>query len=1251
MARMALDDLRPLTTFVEAAERGTLRKAAAAQGITPQAASQALAQLERRLGVTLFRRTTRVITLTDEGSRLLSSAKPALQALRDALGSVRSTPGGLSGTLRISCPRSAFAGVLRPMIAEFSDRHPAVRPVVHIDDRHGRPPDSESNIRFQAGGSAGAGEIERRLFPLQRVVCASPEYSRRHGLPASPAELSRLRQCALQDPATGRFAPWRLRFGKDLVEHPVIAPVLCSNDESVVLDSVISGVGVGQFDAIAIAEHVRAGRLVPILVDHLFDDEWFLIAWSSHEALAPQAQAFVDLATSRLSDSSEFVLRPDELAARTGSDSDGGDRRHRSVARPIPRSPSLRVLEQATHESTKVSEPLASEPSSSTHEGPRRSLVPAAKLTPPILQAGQIVRAPLLERFDAATSARLLLLRAAPGFGKTTLMAQMSDRVRAGGGASAWLTLDQADNDTVRFLVSLRTALSIGSEERPGTTSIDILEWISGRANPITIFLDDYELIRESAVGALVASIVDALPRGSRLVIGTRTLPDLPLARLRAHGELLELDSEALRFDASEVKLLLRRLSGAELSDAAIAQLHLRTAGWVTALVLAGPSLVDAGDEFVDRLFGSDQAVAEYLSEEVFARQSQPVQDFLLGSSILRHLDAPLCRALMPDVDATAMLAQLEKQNLFTMALPTDVPAWRYHRVFADFLRTRLVERHPSRAADLHRRACAWYESQRRIVPAIDHALAAEDHATAMRLLESSAQSLLEEGRMRLLARWFDAIPGDVMIGQPTLQAVSIWAMLFTRGPVDATARLEGSRCEADENPYVRAHVNALRPLMLIMQDRYDEGLDVGRRNLALLPTGNSFADNALRNAMAHVYSVMGDSRRARELIDEAVRQSGDATFHRMYSESQLGMEDLQRGRLRLATSHFRAAVAASQAAGDSYSSASAWAGLLLAGNHYEAGDFEAAERLVDVYLPMARDVGMPGHVNLGYRIRTTIAFSRGEVERSYESIAELEAFGHRRRMQRLVCNARLLRAHLLLLQGRAPDSSEELERANDPDVWDRIRRQRLPANETDFYELARVRWTVHFGDAASTLPLLGQWIAESVEQHRLRRALRLRVLESLALQRSGNPAGAASAMALAVRQAAQEGFVRVIADEGHEVARIVERLDAMHQEVPSNRSDARLHGYLKKLLAAFGTLPRDSGKAPEPHPPIEALTRKELQVLQLAADGYSNAAMVQQLKASDSTVRTHLRNISSKMGTRSRTEAVAIGRRLGIIR
>ncbi|MFV0677988.1 LuxR C-terminal-related transcriptional regulator [Variovorax sp. tm] len=882
------------------------------------------------------------------------------------------------------------------------------------------------------------------------------------------------------------------------------------------------------------------------------------------------------------------------------------------------------------------------------------------KLNPPAFVATQVPRTAIGEEV-ASAAVKLVLVRAPAGFGKTTAMAQIRERMEARGIATAWLTLDRADNDVSRFLDCLAEAVQRLGVEDPrgngGNNPFDAVAALAAHESPFTLFLDDFERVQEPAVLGLVREIVEHLPRRGQIVIGSRSLPDLGLGRLRARGQLTEIDTDRLRFSLEETGAFfgLRQSLPAEM----LSLLHRKTEGWVAAIWLASMALERHGagsagataTAFVERFSGSDRAVAEYLAEDVLAHQPKEIRDFLLRTSILRQLDASVCQALCPRVDCAAILEQLAASNLFLTPVSGDGDAWRYHSLFADFLRAQLAREMPGEPARLHLAASGWYESHGRPVPAIDHAVEGGDHPHALNLLDHHAAQFLEEGRMRMLARWFSAIPEHQLRGHPFLQPISLWATCFTHGPWDAMRQLDESGCLDSPIAEVRASAHTLVPLLLAMQDRHDEAYEAGRQSLARLPTGLAFADSVLLNAMAHILAVRGDQHEAQRLLDAARREQGNSAFNRMYTESLAGLFDLHEGRLRQATARLRMAVDSTHAVSYNHSHGNAWAGVLYAGAVYETNQLVQAERLLNVYLPLARDVGLPDHMILSHAMRSRLAFHAGDIDAAFQALTELEYLGHQRQLPRVVAGAKLERSRMLLLQGNGPASHDELLRADDPALWDRERRQRLPAHDLDYLALAKARWEIAFGDARAALSVLDAELHAALAAARNRRALKLRVLRALALQRAGDPAAATEEFAGVLQSASQEGFMRLILDEGPAVGTLVHRSAAAMQE--GGAGDPILADHLQRLLQAVGPMPAPAeSEAPSGGEAMkEPLTRKEIRVLQLLAEGYSNSAMAEKLFVSDSTVRTHLRNINMKLDAKSRTQAVAIARRLGVIR
>lgn len=892
-----------------------------------------------------------------------------------------------------------------------------------------------------------------------------------------------------------------------------------------------------------------------------------------------------------------------------------------------------------------------------------RVMAQSSKFNLPGTNAAFVRRAAIAERVDRAAMAKLILVRAPAGFGKTTALRQIHEQLSGRGVATAWITLDTADNDVPRFLSCLAEAVArLQLDDDSGDAAdAESLALLQRESAPFALFLDEFEALQSPAVIGVVREIIERLPRNGQLVIGSRSLPDLGVGRLRVRGQLLEIGVDVLRFSLEETAEFLRLRGLPPLAPDALEQLRDRTEGWIAALLLASMAFdsAEGAAEFIQRLSGSGGAIAQYLAEDVLGRQPPDVREFLLRTSILRQLSAPLCQALVPRTDCARMLDRLNASSLFLLPVESEAsePNYRYHALFANFLRAQLSREHPGELLRLHLTACAWYESVGRPVPAIDHAIEGGDHPHALSLLEQHAQRFLEQGRMRVLARWFATIPQERLAEHPRMQAIYVWSVLFTQGAADGMALLAQCGIEHHEDPTIRAHVNALQPLLLAMLDRYDEANEMGRAGLARLPTAAPFADTVLTNCMAHVTSVLGEKREAQRLLDAARKTQSSSVFNRMYTESTEGLLDIERGRFRQATARFRIAVDATTRESDySHTGGNAWAGVLYTSAMYEADDLDAVDRLLNVYLPLAREVGLPDHMISSYAMRSRLLFWRGDVDRSLRVLTELETLGNLRKLPRVVATAKLERARLLMRQGNAYGAREELDRADDKAVWERVARQRLPAHDVLDIGIARLRWDILFGDPADALRRIDLTLPAVDAEARVRRSRKLRVLKAMALWKLKQFDAAADVMRTILQEGSREGFVRLVIDEGSVVAGAIQAVLAPLKASPQT-SDPILIEYAQRLLDALGpeALAADPGPvaaaASDVPWQVEPLTQKEMQVLKLLAEGYSNSAMSEKLFVSDSTVRTHLRSINMKLGAQNRTQAVSLARRYGLIR
>jgi len=310
---MPINELRSITTFVRTVELGSLSKAAAAQQISPQAASKALAQLEQFLGVRLFHRTTRSMSLTEEGQRFLESVQPSLVGIQQALHGARQTREDIAGPLRIVGPRTVLHTVIGPLLDEYCRLYPEVQPDVQLDDRIGSWVEDRVDVGFRLGQSPDDGLIARRLFGMQLLICAAPSYLRRHGAPQSLGELAAHRCSAFRRASDGRVVPWRVQLGDSPYDQP-INPAFCTNDEAFELRTVLAGEVIAQLAVPTAAAHIRAGRLVPLLPQHISDEYSLYVYYGSRVAQPARVRRFIDLAAERLTDSTLYALGRDELS-------------------------------------------------------------------------------------------------------------------------------------------------------------------------------------------------------------------------------------------------------------------------------------------------------------------------------------------------------------------------------------------------------------------------------------------------------------------------------------------------------------------------------------------------------------------------------------------------------------------------------------------------------------------------------------------------------------------------------------------------------------------------------------------------------------------------------------------------------------------------------------------------------------------------------------------------------------------------
>jgi LuxR family transcriptional regulator, maltose regulon positive regulatory protein len=931
----------------------------------------------------------------------------------------------------------------------------------------------------------------------------------------------------------------------------------------------------------------------------------------------------------------------------------------------------------------------------------------ATKLHVPRPQPGFVPRRRLVQALGEGLAKGRVLVCAPAGFGKTALLA---DWARDSGQPVAWLGLDAADSDPARFWRYAVAALEGARPELAGRVgppppgSVEglvaaLINELAADPGPdeVLLVLDDYHLVDSGPVHESVAFLLENLPPGLRVVVSSRADPPLPLARLRARGQLAELRTADLRFTAEEAAALLdgvagsglaeRETAGPRLPGAAAAALVARTEGWAAGLQLAGLSLRGHADPagFAAAFSGSHRFVLDYLGDEVLDGQPGQVRAFLLETSVLERLSGELCDAVTGRTGSQAMLADIERAGLFLTPLDEVRGWWRYHHLFADLLRARLQAEQPGRAVALHRAAAAWYDEHDLADDAVQHALAAGDTEWAARLVERHVETLLGRSEGATLRRWLSALPPESVRDRPRLclaqaygaaqgfQLEALEALLDDAERAFAVSGDEPYHDLAGRTASVLANVPAGIAFLRASHARFrgDTALAASYNRQALAHLGadewlmRSFVrwnqavvdwlDGRLGPAERSLAEVLAELRAA----DEAVRRAGGepaevlhaveggagfyAGFLAMRVRRDLGEVRRAQGNLDAVLATYQQAL---NAAGES--SQTAHTGLAhvgLAQVLYERNELTAALDHATRGAALCRQLAFTPPLATGLAVVAWIRHAHGDAAGALAAMGEAGQVELSPQVITLLNPVPSQRARLLLAQGDVHAAARWTTAAGlSPD--DEPDYPREPA----YLVLARV--LLAHNDPGPALTLLQRLLDAAASQGRTGSIIEIQALRALALDARGDHATALSALTEAVTLARRHGYVRVLADEGAPMRALLARLPTARpgQRHAAHPIDPR---YLAALVRACGpadAVPPQRRAAGALPGLAEPLTDRELEVLRLLAAGRSNQRIAHDLVVALDTVKKHVTHVLGKLGAANRTEAVARARELGLI-
>ncbi|MEO6411659.1 MAG: LuxR C-terminal-related transcriptional regulator [Pedococcus sp.] len=884
---------------------------------------------------------------------------------------------------------------------------------------------------------------------------------------------------------------------------------------------------------------------------------------------------------------------------------------------------------------------------------PRRDLVPRARLA---------------QELGRADSPRLVLVSAPAGFGKTTLLSQWLTGTGDEDRRVAWLSLDEADNDPHRFLEHLVASVQVvadvaeaarlvaaGSHVAPDAVLTSLVNDLDLQPGRIVLALDDYHVIEAPEVHRALTFLLDNLPPRVTLAVATRADPPLPLARLRARGELVELRAADLRFTADEAAVFLGEVMGLDLDPTQVSALEARTEGWVAGLQLAGLSLRGAGDTagFVEGFTGSHRFVLDYLVEEVLRHQPEQVRGFLLDTAVLRQLTGPLCDALTGGSGGRETLKALERANLFVVPLDERREWFRYHHLFADTLRARLLTEEPERAPVLHRAASEWYAAHDLPEDAVRHALAAADPAYAADLVEAALPDLRRERRDRLLREWLTALPTEVVRSRPLLGTYLAWTRLVL-GDLDGveTALRDAERSLAVGMPSAQAGASAaaleeMRTLPSTMaifrasaaQARGDT--DATRRHartaLDLAGPQDHMARAGSLGFLALAAWASGDLEEAVEAFSEAVLSMGAAgdVSDELGGAVVLASMSMARGRPSEARRLCEGALEiASQHPGDALATLGDLH-VALADALVEQGELDEAQQ----HLHAAQELGESASL-MENRYRWDVVMARlraaqGDLEAAVELLDRAES----RYLKGFFPDVRPIpaqKARLRIRQGRLADAWEwarglGVQQVDDPSYlgeYDQLTLVRLL--------LAQCRADgdpAHLVDAARRLDHQAQGASSAGRDGSL---VEVGMLRSLLLEARGHRLAALAELEVALEAAVPAGYALLFLDE----AEPMQDLLTVAEKLPTTGDHAR-----RLRRTAYRRL-----SAPAQSRGPEGLSERELEVLRLLGTPLSGPEIAARLFVSVNTLRTHTKHIFTKLDVNTRRAAVSRATELGLL-
>jgi LuxR family transcriptional regulator, maltose regulon positive regulatory protein len=896
----------------------------------------------------------------------------------------------------------------------------------------------------------------------------------------------------------------------------------------------------------------------------------------------------------------------------------------------------------------------------------------ATKIFPPRLPAGLIDRPRLICLAGEAENKRLTVIKAPAGFGKTSLALTWLARLRTQGVLAAWLALDSEDDEPARFLYHLAQALqhacgNVGASAIGLTTAASLVPAhaiVSTLINDLVevddevcIFLDDYHLISLQAVHDAVSFFVENAPSHVHVVICTRTDPPLPLARLRAGNGLLELDGSSLRFDFDETRSFVEHECPGKLQASGVKSLFASTEGWAAALRISASVLARASrkqDTALTPASGVSRPFAAYL-EDMVKRLPSGMVEFMLRTSILERLTAPLCEALTDVKTSQAMLESIVARQLLLEPMDMDGSWFRFHHLMGEYLHRRLQMQYPDQVADLHRRACKWYASESQWTDAVRHAIAAGDTEEAVTLIGNCAMSLVTKGDLLTLLGWQRQFPARLMRSQVKVTLAIAWGMALAMRFDEARAMLDAIEQDAANSgpdpESIHWECQAIRSVVAALGDDAHTALPLAEACLQR-PSTDIWSTNVASNVARFVHWKAGnlEALYAVPWIPYSIEEDRRNVFASVYRLCLLGHVEMQQLHFPLAERYFQESLRLAEQHAGPKSIAVALVAPMIGQLRYEEGRLDEAEAMVADLLPVIDAAVLLDSALMAYRLLVRIAVARSDTVQAYALIERAQALAYTRKWDRLSAAALVERTRLNLTEGRTVEAAAS---AAQLDQLTAAAAGTSAAPEIATYRgLASAYVAMARGRTQDAADALNAALGTIEGKHGYYLGLRLRTVLALVWMEAGERARAVEILVEVLRAGAPAGLYQSVVDQG---PRIVALLQAVREELRGAAVGAaaaqgkELAVYVDRLLEATRAM-YQPGETRARSAEREPLSARERDIIGLIAQGQSNKEIARTLGIAPETVKSHVKSIFVKLSVDKRAQAVARAQSLGLV-